>query len=192
MLHVHCKPLLLLHVLVIILRTVDSENNTRALVISNEAVTWLEGQRQCAEKNGRLLSSNDFSLYLQEVLEKVSGDFWLGDIQKVSEWIHILGCYSKASIENKLFSSTNFTIGLTPGRCQEYCFYEKMSLFFAIKEETCYCLKPDFNLPDTASVTNCDYNCNSEEPKACGSKTGPYLSVYKTTNTSGKNILAER
>ncbi|XP_061187008.1 uncharacterized protein LOC133195158 [Saccostrea echinata] len=163
---------------------VDSENNTHTLVISDLPVTWLEGQTQCAEKNGRLLSSDDFFFYLQEALNKVSGDFWIGDIQKVSEWIHILGCYSKASIRNKLFSPINFTIGLTPGRCQEYCLNEKMSLFFAIKEETCYCLKPDFNLPYTSSVTKCNYNCTSEEPKACGSKTAQFLSVYKTTNTS--------
>ncbi|XP_062603333.1 uncharacterized protein LOC134265112 [Saccostrea cucullata] len=160
---------------------VDSEKHSLMIY---EKVTWIEGQRQCAEKKGRLLSSDDFSLYLQEVLEKVSGDFWLGDIQKVSEWIHLLGCYSKSSIENKLFSPTNFTIALTPGRCQEYCFYEKMSLFFAIKEETCYCLKSDFNLPGDTAASKCDYSCNLEEPKACGSKTGPYLSVYKTTNTS--------
>lgn len=65
--------------------------------MSTEVGSWIEGQRLCAEKGGRLLNSDDFSVYLnEETLKELSSKpegarFWIGDVQRVSEFIHIEG-----------------------------------------------------------------------------------------------------
>lgn len=110
--------------------------NANRLFVPLEVGSWIEGQRLCAEKGGRLLNTNDFSFYLEETLKNFEPgrNFWIGDVQRISELIHIEGCYDRSSIQAMLSSSILFTSALTPARCQEVCWNEYNSSYFAIKE----------------------------------------------------------
>lgn len=170
--------------------------NANRLFVPLEVGSWIEGQRLCAEKGGRLLNTNDFSFYLEETLKNFEPgrNFWIGDVQRVSELIHIEGCYDRSSIQAMLSSSILFTSALTPARCQEVCWNEYNSSYFAIKQEECYCLQglKDITSLNLTSVAKCDYKCNTKEPpRACGSKDGgdvDALSVYKSSMVPGGSI----
>eukprot|EP00105_Crassostrea_gigas_P026539 XP_011447535.1 PREDICTED: uncharacterized protein LOC105342319 [Crassostrea gigas] len=165
--------------------------NANRLFVPSEVGSWIEGQRLCAEKGGRLLNTNDFSSYLGETLKKFEprSKFWIGDVQRVSELIHIEGCYDRSSIQAMLSSPIVFTLALTPARCQEVCWNEHNSSYFAIKQEKCYCLQglEDITSLNLTPVGKCDYKCKSKEPpRACGSEDGgDALSVYKSSMALG-------
>lgn len=163
------------------------------LFFSPKVGSWIEGQRICEQKGGRLLNSDDFSLYLQETLQNLTSgsQFWIGDVQRVSEWIHIEGCYDTGSIQHLLNNPIQFKVALTPARCQEVCWNKNKSRYFAIMQEKCYCLQgvDDIKSLNLAAVAKCDYECNTQEaPRACGSMDGEVaLSLYKSSNASGFN-----
>lgn len=149
----------------------------------------------CAEKGGRLLNSDDFSVYLnEETLKELSSKpegarFWIGDVQRVSEFIHIEGCYDRRSIQTLLSSPIQFPFALTPARCQEVCWNKYNSSYFAIMQEKCYCIQAldDIKSLNLTHAAKCDHECGPEEPpRACGSKDGgDALSVYKSSMALG-------
>lgn len=165
--------------------------NANRLFVPPEVGSWIERQRLCAEKGGRLLNSDDFSLYLEETLEKLKpgSKFWIGDVQRVSEFIHVEGCYDRLSIQALLSSPIEFTLALTPARCQEVCWNKYNSSYFAIMQEKCYCLQAleDIKSLNLTPVAKCDNKCNPKEPpRACGSKDGgDAMSVYKSSMAPG-------
>ncbi|XP_062572964.1 mucin-2-like, partial [Saccostrea cucullata] len=77
---------------------------------------------------------------------------------RLSDWIHVLGCYGAQTVEDFGILS-NYTLDRgSVGLCQERC----GSSSFALQNTTCLCLRetPQIN---SLSPSQCDYDCSSDD-----------------------------
>ncbi|XP_062581501.1 mucin-2-like [Saccostrea cucullata] len=139
-----------------------------SLVVSTNNLTWIAAQKFCSDRQESLIPGTK---------EDFPSPHWIGYYHRLSDWIHVLGCYGDQNVESLGVQSNHTLVRGSVGLCQERC----PSYHFALKSTTCLCLE---NVPHNSSLppSQCDYNCPSDDDSHvndCGGSAT--YNVYRAT-----------
>lgn len=143
-------------------------NKGKALITSTEQLTWTEALNFCRNRNSSLIPGTraDFPT-----------PHWTGYHHRLSDWIHVLGCYDDQEIRDLGVPPTHTLDRGSVGLCQERCGHRS----FALQDTTCMCLR-DFPSKEGVSPSRCDRNCSADDDghvNDCGGS-GTF-NVYRVT-----------
>ncbi|XP_056017229.1 mucin-16-like isoform X2 [Ostrea edulis] len=135
---------------------------------STDNLTWTEAQRFCRARNSTLIPGTK---------ENFLTPHWTGLYHRLSDWIHVLGCYDSQSVEGLGVLSNHSLDRGSVGLCQERC----GSQSFALQSDRCLCLG---SIPQGQSLTSsrCDRSCSYDDDSHvndCGGS--DTYNVYKVT-----------
>lgn len=137
-------------------------------ITSEYKMTWIEANHFCKSKN---------STMIQRKIDNMTSDYWRGEYNRLSDWIHIIGCYNWSYLRYHTDPSTLMTLPRSSlGLCQELC--QPLTTFaFSIKSKECVCLR---HIPEDSGLSPhfCDGRCETYQqhfqtfhtvPNDCGS-----------------------
>nr|XP_022317507.1 mucin-5AC-like isoform X3 [Crassostrea virginica] len=163
---------LTLSLLWLVLRTGES------VFHSANNLTWTEAQAFCRSNQSTLIPGTKAGFPYPH---------WTGLYHRLSDWIHVLGCYDNQTVED-LRSSVTFSLDRgSVGLCQERCGSRGV---FALRNSSCLCLG---STPQSGSLSSsrCQWSCSTDDEghtNDCGGS--DTYNVYLVTPM--KDLPAER
>ncbi|CAG2207800.1 unnamed protein product [Mytilus edulis] len=152
---------------------------------SESKLTWMDAQLFCSKRNSFLIRGQS---------QYVRGKYWTGEYERLSRWMHIIGCYSLNYLEDNTDIRRRLPLPAPSlGLCQESCL--PVNVFaFSIQNNMCLCLG---KIPEKNGLSpkKCDGKCREIKqhdidsfPNDCGStKHTNIFNVYATSPIRMKN-----